>query len=77
MTFYTTLADANNLNAIPITSPAAFQNHTPFNDNVWIRVANNTIPSSCFDIVELKLVVNQLPVVQLKPEYFITKYTPI
>jgi len=71
LTFFTSLADANNSNAIPIPNPAVYQNDNPFNDSVWIRVTNNTITTPCFAIVELKLIVNPLPNSQLKPEYFI------
>ena len=71
LTFYTSWADANTMNAIPIANPATYQNDNPFTDSVWIRVANNTIPNACFDIVELRLIINQLPVIQLVPEYFI------
>jgi gliding motility-associated-like protein len=65
------LADANTINAIPISNPSAYQNDNAYTDSVWIRVANNTIPNACFDVVELKLIINQLPVIQLLPEYFI------
>ncbi len=71
LTFYTSLADANNTNATPIANPATYQNDNPFNDSVWIRVANNSITTPCFDVVELKLIVNPLPNIQLNPEYFI------
>lgn len=71
LSFYTSVSDANNINAIPISNPSAYQNDNPFTDSVWIRVANNTIPNACFDVVELRLIINQLPVIQLLPEYFI------
>jgi gliding motility-associated-like protein len=71
LTFFNSLADANNNNAIPIANPAIYQNDNPFNDSVWIRVTNNSITTPCFDVVELKLIVNPLPISQLKPEYFI------
>jgi gliding motility-associated-like protein len=71
LTFYTSLAAANDINVIPIANPAAYQNDNAFTDSVWIRVANNTIPNSCFDVVELKLIINPLPIIQLIPEYFI------
>jgi gliding motility-associated-like protein len=71
LSFYTSRADANNSNAVPIANPIAYQNDNPFNDSVWIRVSNNTITTPCFDVVELKLIVNPLPISQLKPEYFI------
>ncbi|MBC7846379.1 MAG: T9SS type B sorting domain-containing protein [Flavobacterium sp.] len=71
LTFYTSLAGANDINAIPIANPATYQNDNPFTDNVWIRVANNTITFSCFSVVELKLIVNPLPNPQLVSEYFI------
>jgi gliding motility-associated-like protein len=71
LTFYTSLADANDFNALPIANPATYQNDDPFTDSVWIRVANNTVTASCFDVVELQLIVNPLPNPQLLPEYFI------
>lgn len=71
LTFYTSLADANNVNAIPISNPVAYLNDNPFSDSVWIRVSNNTIPNACFDVVELTLIINQLPVIQLLPDYYI------
>ncbi|SHG11822.1 gliding motility-associated C-terminal domain-containing protein [Flavobacterium fluvii] len=71
LTFYTSLAGANDINAIPIANPATYQNDNPFADSVWIRVANNTIPNPCFDVVELKLIVNPMPNPQLDSEYFI------
>ncbi|TRX16276.1 T9SS type B sorting domain-containing protein [Flavobacterium franklandianum] len=71
LTFYTTLAEANDINAIPIVNPATYQNDNPFSDSVWIRVTNNTTISTCFDVVELKLVINLFPDPQLLPEYFI------
>jgi gliding motility-associated-like protein len=71
LTFFNSLADANKSIAIPIASPAIYQNDNPFNDSVWIRITNNSITTPCFDVVELKLVVNPLPISQLNPEYFI------
>ncbi len=71
LTFYTSLAAANDINAVPIVNPATYQNDNPFADSVWIRVANNTVTASCFDVVELKLIVNPLPNPQLDAEYFI------
>ena len=71
LTFYTSLANANNINAIPIANPSSYQNDTPFSDSVWIRVANNTSAVACFDVVELPLVVNLFPEPVLLPEYFI------
>ncbi|MBF2707820.1 T9SS type B sorting domain-containing protein [Flavobacterium soyangense] len=71
LTFFNSLAEANNSNAIPITNPAVYQNDNPFNDSVWIRITNNTVTTPCFDVVELKFIVNPLPISQLKPEYFI------
>lgn len=71
LTFFTSLAAANDINAIPIANPASYHNDNPFTDSVWIRVANNTTTASCFDVVELKLIVNPLPNIQLNPEYFI------
>jgi gliding motility-associated-like protein len=65
------LDDANDTNATPIPNPTTYQNDKPFTDSVWIRVANNTIPNPCFAAVELKLIVNPLPIIQLMPEYFI------
>jgi len=71
LTFYTSLAAANDINASPITNPTTYQNDNPFTDSVWIRVANNLITTACFDVVELKLIINPLPKHQLKPEYFL------
>jgi len=71
LTFYTSLADANDINAIPIANPGTYQNDNAFTDSVWIRVSNNTITNPCFDVIELKLIVNPLPNPQLNPEYFI------
>jgi len=71
LTFYTSLADANNVNATPIANPAIYQNDTPFSDTVWIRVANNSSAAACFDVVELKLIVNLFPEPKLLPEYFL------
>ena len=71
LTFYTSLAEANDSNAIPISNSATYLNDTPFTDSVWIRVAGNLLPNLCFDVVELKLLVNPLPNPKLKPEYFI------
>lgn len=71
LSYYTSLAAANTINAIPIANPSAYENDNAFTDSVWIRVANNTIPNACFDVVELRLIINQLPVIQLVPEYFI------
>jgi gliding motility-associated-like protein len=71
LTFFNSLAEANNSIAVPIVNPAIYQNDNPFNDSVWIRVTNNSITTPCFDVVELKLIVNPLPISQLKPEYYI------
>lgn len=71
LTFFTSLADANNSNAVPIANPAAYQNDNPFTDSVWIRASNNTITNPCFAVAELRLIVNPLPNIQLNPEYFI------
>jgi len=71
LTFYTSLAAANDIYAIPIANPATYQNDNPFSDSVWIRVTNNTTVSTCFDVVELQLIINLFPEPQLLPEYFI------
>lgn len=71
LSFYNSMADANDTKAIPIANPSTYQNDTPFTDSVWVRVANNTIPNPCFDVVELKLIIHPLPNPQLNPEYFI------
>lgn len=71
LTFYTSLAEANDINAIPIANPTTYQNDNPFSDSVWIRVANNTAAVACFDVVELQLIINLFPDPQLLPEYFI------
>lgn len=71
LTFFTSLAEANNTNAVYIANPAAYQNDNPFTDSVWIRVSNNTITNPCFAVVPLRLIVNPLPKIQLNPEYFI------
>lgn len=71
LTFFTSLAAANNTSAIPIANPAGYQNDNPFADSVWIKVSNNTITNPCFAVVELKLIINPLPNIQLNPEYFI------
>ncbi|SNB17097.1 conserved exported hypothetical protein [Flavobacterium psychrophilum] len=75
ITYYTSLAEANNPNAIPIPNSTTYKNNNPNNDSVWIRVSkNNNIPiTSCFAITELKLKVDLLPNPQLNPEYFICK----
>jgi len=70
-TFYTSLAAANDINAIPIFNPATYQNDNPFTDSVWVRIANNRVKTACFDVTEIKLIINPLPNPQLKPEYFI------
>lgn len=71
--YYTSLADANNPLATPIANPLAYQNDTPFNDSVWVRISNNNnIPvNSCFGVVELSLIVKLLPNPVLLPEYLI------
>ena len=71
LTFYTSLTDANNIIAIPITNPSTYQNDTPFSDSVWIRVANNSSAVACYDVVELPLIINLFPEPVLQPEYFI------
>ncbi|MES2574420.1 MAG: choice-of-anchor L domain-containing protein [Bacteroidota bacterium] len=71
LTYYTTLAAANDINAIPIANPANYQNDNPFTDSVWIRIANNRITTACFDVVELRLLINLLPNPHVLPEYFI------
>jgi len=71
LTFYTSLAAANDINAMPIANPATYQNDNPFTDSVWIRVTNNKVTTSCFAVTELKLIIDALPNPQLNPEYFI------
>ena len=71
LTFYTSLAEANDINAIPIANSSTYQNDNPFSDSVWIRVANNTSAVACFDVVELPLIINLFPDPKLLPEYFI------
>jgi gliding motility-associated-like protein len=71
LSFHTSLADANDINASPIANPSIYKNDTPFTNSVWIRVQNNSIPNPCFDVVELKLIVNPLPNPKLDSEYFI------
>jgi gliding motility-associated-like protein len=77
LTFYTSLAQANDLREIPIQNPAKYINDTPFADSVWIRVSNNSSAVACFDVVEVKLTVNLTPEARLLPEYFICEdYKP-
>lgn len=71
LSFYNSLADANTINATSIVNPEKYQNINPLNDTIWIRVANNTIPNPCFEVVALKLKVNLLPKINLNSEYFI------
>jgi gliding motility-associated-like protein len=71
LTFFTSLADANDPNGVPIANPSTYQNDNPFSDSVWIKVSNNATPVACFDVVELKLIINPLPNSQLELEYFI------
>ena len=71
LTFYSSLADANNMDSVPISNPEKYQNDNPFIDSVWIRVANNRVTTACFDVVELKLIINLLPNPKLDAEYFI------
>lgn len=71
ITFYTSMAAAKDINATPISDPSKYKNDNPFTDSVWIRVANNRVTTACFDVVELKLIINLLPNPQLLSEYFI------
>ncbi|WP_310559858.1 choice-of-anchor L domain-containing protein [Flavobacterium sp.] len=71
LTFFSSLADANDPNAVPIANPSSYQNDNPYSDSVWIKVSNNTSTVACFDVVELKLIVYPIPTIQLLPEYFI------
>lgn len=71
LSFYTSFADANNPLAIAITNPATYQNDNPLNDNVWIRVTNNTLTDPCYDVRELPLNIILRPSPDLDPEYFI------
>lgn len=72
LSFYTSLLDANNPLATPISNPATYVNDNPITDSVWIRVANNkSTTDACFDVVELPLIIDLLPNPKLLPEYFI------
>lgn len=71
LTFYTSLSNANSTSAKPIANPASYLNSNPLSDSVYIRVSNNTLASSCFDVVELKMIVNKLADINLKSEYYI------
>jgi gliding motility-associated-like protein len=71
LTFYTSLAVANDINAIPIAKPGAYQNDNPYTDSVWVRATNNRVTTACFDVTEIKLIINPLPEPQLNSEYFI------
>jgi gliding motility-associated-like protein len=71
LSFYNSLSEANNPNAIPIANPATYLNDNPFSDSIWIRVANNTSAVACFDVVELALLINSIPEPQLESEYFL------
>ena len=68
---YHTSATEANLGTNPIANPSAYQNETPFNDTVWVRITNNTSSNSCFNVVAVSLRVDQLPNPVLDPEYFI------
>ncbi|MCL9807856.1 T9SS type B sorting domain-containing protein [Flavobacterium luminosum] len=68
--YYTSSADANTgLNAI--VNPSAYENETPYNDAIWVRISNNTSINPCYDIVRVDLRVNPLPKTTLASEYFI------
>ena len=71
ISFFTSLADANNPLATAIANPATYQNDNPFVDSVWIRVVNNTVANTCYDVEELVLNVIARPNPTLAPEYFI------
>jgi gliding motility-associated-like protein len=72
LSFFTSLADANNPLAIAILNPSTYQNDNPINDSVWIRVTNiKSIADPCFAIMELPLQVDLRPNPILLPEYFI------
>ena len=71
LTFFTSLADANDSKAIPIANPSTYQNDNPYSDSVWVRVTNNLLTTPCYAIVELKLIINPLPNPKFNPEYFI------
>lgn len=70
LTFYNSKDDAENTKN-PIPNPSTYQNKKPLSDSVWIRVQNNTVPVSCFDVTELKLKVNLLPEPKLQANYYL------
>ncbi|MCL9806233.1 T9SS type B sorting domain-containing protein [Flavobacterium amniphilum] len=68
--YFTSAADANaGINAI--ANPLAYQNDTPYNDTIWVRISNTTSNNPCFDIVSVNLIVNPLPNPVLDSEYFV------
>ena len=58
VTFFTTLADAQN-NTSPISNVMGYVNTTITTQTIYVRVT--TIATGCYDIVELRLVVDPLP----------------
>lgn len=51
--YFETLFDAN-LNVNPITTPT-------FSQNIFVRVNNNTLSPSCYDVKPLNVIINKLP----------------
>ncbi|MFC7773967.1 T9SS type B sorting domain-containing protein [Flavobacterium sp. GCM10027622] len=68
--YYTSASDANTgTNAI--ANPSAYENETPYNDTIWVRINNTTSTNACFDVVQVSLIINPLPNPILDTEYFI------
>jgi valyl-tRNA synthetase len=71
LTYFESEADANN-NQNPIADPANYSNTAPNAQTIWVRVTR--IPGvnepSCYQLVELQLIVNPLPIIAENPIAF-------
>ncbi|SHH31052.1 T9SS type B sorting domain-containing protein [Winogradskyella jejuensis] len=68
--FYDNFDDAFN-NNLPERLPLLYENLTVNTQVIYARVSNNIRPDECFDIAEVTLQVNLLPIFDLEEEYIL------
>lgn len=69
--YFKTQAEALDVNATPINNPTQYENTIPFNETVWVRIANASSTNMCFAVTRIDLKINALPEPHLGTEYFI------
>jgi gliding motility-associated-like protein len=65
----------NQGNVLPSPLPTTFQNTSAYNQTIFVKVENE-LSSLCFSETSFELIINELPSINLEPNYFICNLDP-